>query len=210
MREAALRPGHPTLAEFYNNLASNLDAQRRYAEAEPLFRKALTIREATLRAGHPHIAMGYNNLASNLKDQRRYADADPLFRKALTIWEATLPANHLRIAIGYNNLGSNLEAQRRYADAEPVLRKALAIGASFSRSNPDRINFFWSMATNLRTQRKSPVEVRSYYREAGAGTIQRIGSFTDFGPAAQAEIRRSRPIFTGQVRAVWDLAAGAH
>ena len=50
-------------------------------------------------------------------------------------------------------------------------------------------------------------EARSLYRGAGAGAMARVASFPGFTPAAQAEVREYRPIFTGQVRAAWDLAA---
>ncbi|WP_293866479.1 tetratricopeptide repeat protein, partial [uncultured Alsobacter sp.] len=45
-------PDHPSTAASYNNLASNLDAQGRAGEAEPLYRKALEIRERMLGPDH--------------------------------------------------------------------------------------------------------------------------------------------------------------
>ena len=44
-------------------MAGNLARQGKYAEAEPLYRKALAIRQKVLGENHPHTANSYNNLA---------------------------------------------------------------------------------------------------------------------------------------------------
>ena len=80
-----LGEGHPDTATSYNNLAANLQAQGKYADAEPLFRTALEIRRRVLGEGHPDTAPGYNNLAANLHAQGKHAEAEPLFRTALEI-----------------------------------------------------------------------------------------------------------------------------
>ena len=69
----------------YNNLASNLNGQGKYAAAQPLFEKALEIRRRLLTDDHPDTATSYNNLARNLNAQGKYAAAQPLFEKALEI-----------------------------------------------------------------------------------------------------------------------------
>ena len=52
----ALGEDHPDTATSYNNLAVNLHAQGKYAEAEPLYRKALAIRLKVLGEDHPDTA----------------------------------------------------------------------------------------------------------------------------------------------------------
>ncbi len=54
IREKALGPDHPDVAQSLNNLAGLLDTQGKYAEAEPLFRRALAIMEKALGEGHPN------------------------------------------------------------------------------------------------------------------------------------------------------------
>ncbi len=46
------------------NLAILYQTQGRYAEAEPLHRRALAIREKALGPDHPDVAASLNNLAS--------------------------------------------------------------------------------------------------------------------------------------------------
>ncbi len=45
-------PEHPYLAASLNNLAGIYDAQGRYSEAEPLYRRSLEIRERLKGSGH--------------------------------------------------------------------------------------------------------------------------------------------------------------
>src|SRR5262249_50332310 len=75
IRLKALGEGHPHTAQSYGNLAANLNAQGKYAQAEPLHRKALAIRLKALGEGHPETALSYNNLAAPLHRQEKYAQA---------------------------------------------------------------------------------------------------------------------------------------
>ncbi len=49
-------PEHPNLAMSPNNLAGLYKAQGKYAEAEPLFKRALAIVERSQGSNHPHVA----------------------------------------------------------------------------------------------------------------------------------------------------------
>ena len=59
--------------------------QGRYAEAEPLFLRALAIREKSLGADHSEAAESLANLATLYISQHRYDEAGPLFRRVLEI-----------------------------------------------------------------------------------------------------------------------------
>jgi tetratricopeptide (TPR) repeat protein len=66
------------VASDLNNLALLYGHQGRYADAEPLLKRALAIWEKALGPEHPQVAMSLNNLASLYQDQGRYAEADEL------------------------------------------------------------------------------------------------------------------------------------
>ncbi len=51
------------MATNLNNLANLYHAQGKYAEAEPLYKRALAIVEKALGPEHPHVAARLNNLA---------------------------------------------------------------------------------------------------------------------------------------------------
>ncbi len=63
----AFGPNDPRLATTLNNLALFYNTQGRYAEAEPLYKRALAIREKALGPEHPHVAASLNNLAALYK-----------------------------------------------------------------------------------------------------------------------------------------------
>ena len=127
IREKALGPDHPEVAQSLNNLALLYEAQGRYADAEPLYKRALAIKEKSLGPNHPNVATSLNNLAWLYQAQGRYADAEPLYKRALAIYEKALGPDHPYVADPLNNLALLYQAQGRYADAEPFNKRALAI-----------------------------------------------------------------------------------
>jgi hypothetical protein len=57
MNEKALPASHPDIALSLNNLANLYQARGRYAEAEPLHKRALAISEKALGGEHPNVAL---------------------------------------------------------------------------------------------------------------------------------------------------------
>src|SRR5262249_7552853 len=88
--------------------AEALNAQGKYAAAQPLHEKALAISRRLHTDDPPHTATSYNNLAYNLKAQGQLAAAQPLYEKALGIHRRLLTDDHPDTARGYNNLAMNL------------------------------------------------------------------------------------------------------
>jgi tetratricopeptide (TPR) repeat protein len=64
--------------------------QERYAEAEPLLTRALTIREKARGPDNGEVADTLHNLASAYRGQGRAAEAEPLLARALPIREMVL------------------------------------------------------------------------------------------------------------------------
>jgi Tfp pilus assembly protein PilF len=62
-----------------NGLALLYTEQGKYAQAEPLYQRALQIREQQVGPDHPHVASALNNLALLSYKQRKYAQAEPLY-----------------------------------------------------------------------------------------------------------------------------------
>ena len=75
IREKALGPEHPDVAKSLNNLALLYQAQGRYAEAEPLHKRALVIREKALGPEHPDVAKSLENYAALLRKAGRGGEA---------------------------------------------------------------------------------------------------------------------------------------
>ena len=97
----------------------------RYADAEPLYRRALAIFESALGPDHPDTASSLNNLAVLLEGQGRYADAEPLFRRALAIRETALGPDHPDTASSLGNLAGLLHDQGRTEEAFGLVDSAV-------------------------------------------------------------------------------------
>jgi tetratricopeptide (TPR) repeat protein len=125
-------------AFLFDRLATLLQMKARWAEAEPLYRRALAIYEAGLGPDHPEVAASLNNLAFLLKDTSRLGEAEPLYRRALAIVEASSGPDHPDVTVSLNNLANLLQATNRRAEAEPLYRRALVIDdASLGPDHPE-------------------------------------------------------------------------
>src|SRR5262249_45834129 len=110
-----------------NNLAKTYHDQGRYAEAEPLYKRALAVAEKALGPEHPEVGLRLNNLATLYSAQGRYAEAAPLLKRALAIDEKALGPEHPSVGLFLNNLADLYRAQTNYGEAEPLYKRALAI-----------------------------------------------------------------------------------
>jgi tetratricopeptide (TPR) repeat protein len=68
-----------------NNLAWLYKAQGKYAEAEPLYNRALAIVEKALGPEHPNVAQSLENYAGLLRETGRVSKADLLEIRAKAI-----------------------------------------------------------------------------------------------------------------------------
>ena len=87
MQERAARANGQEFSRSHTLLGLLLVAQRRFADAEPPFRKAIALRERSLRALHPDTGDALMNLASALFQQGKIDEATPFFERALRIFE---------------------------------------------------------------------------------------------------------------------------
>src|SRR2546426_732756 len=109
----------PKLATTLNNLAELYRTQRRYAEAEPFYRRALTILDTGRDSDGLQAATVQNNLALLYYEQMRFSEAEPLSRRSLGIREKLLGPENPEVATTLNNLAELLRALHRYPEATP-------------------------------------------------------------------------------------------
>jgi tetratricopeptide (TPR) repeat protein len=83
--EKALEPEHPDVATSLNNLALLYDVQGKYTEAEPLYRRSLTILENVLVPSHPIVATVCENLADCLRKLGKANEAEEFDARARKI-----------------------------------------------------------------------------------------------------------------------------
>lgn len=132
--EHALEAGGEQATYLANSAALRLEDLARYAEAEPLMRRALAIDEKSYGTEHPKVATHVNNLAQLLQDTNRLSEAEPLMRRALAIDEKSYGPEHPEVATDLNNLAALLQATNRLPEAEPLMRRRLEVLLSFTRA----------------------------------------------------------------------------
>ena len=92
-----------------------------YAEAERLFRHALTI----CPADDPQLAVVYNNLAATLEKRLMPRDAEALYLKAIAICEERMAPDHPRV----KHIRKKLAELQATLMQFPGLPPAVAVGA---------------------------------------------------------------------------------
>jgi tetratricopeptide (TPR) repeat protein len=110
-------------SDLLNRVGNYFHGRALYAQAAPLYQRALTISEKVLGTEHFHTATILNNLGLLLKMQGDFAGARPLFERALEM-EKSL-GSHPVMAMTLNNFASLLEAQGDLVRARPLLKRAL-------------------------------------------------------------------------------------
>ena len=96
--EQALGPDHPDVAYPLNNLAILYKEQGKYAEAEPLYQRALRIREQTLGPDHPRWLSAEQSWRTSTKT-RASMPRRAVIPARLRIWEQALGPDHPQVAI---------------------------------------------------------------------------------------------------------------
>ena len=85
IKEKAFGSEHASVATSLNNLAALYYGQGRYADAEPLYKRALAIFEKALGPQHPDVATSLDNLAALYKTQGRHGEALGHSRRASAV-----------------------------------------------------------------------------------------------------------------------------
>ncbi len=128
IREKALGPDHPDVANSLYNLAWLLLENGDYAEAKTLFSRALQIREHSFGPDSREVAAVLNGLGYLFYLSGDYAAARPLLERALAIWERALGPTHATVAISLNSLGLLLHhGVGDYTGARTLHERALQI-----------------------------------------------------------------------------------
>lgn len=126
-----IRPYFPdtqrNLARSYCELARVLYHQKRYQEAEPLVRWALTIRESDKNARPGAVFQCVYTLGLIQAAQKKYAEAEQLLKRALALQEQSLGPDHANSAVILSRLALVCFEQVKYADAEAYYLRSIAI-----------------------------------------------------------------------------------
>jgi tetratricopeptide (TPR) repeat protein len=181
LAERTLGPEHPSTTPTLSNLARLYQAQGRYSEAEPLYKRALAANErlpadpnaflSVNEPGRDHAAtlVVVNNLAELYRAQGRDAEAEPLLKRALAGRERALGPEHPDTLRSRNNLAAMYQMQGRHKEADVLYQATLeAKKRKLGAENPATLRSGNNRATLLETDGRHD-EAEALYREVIAG-----------------------------------------
>lgn len=82
MRERSAGPEHSSVAPTLHHLANVYRDQRRYADAEPLYRRAVAVKEKSYGPDHPRLVPVLDSYVAMLLKSGRSVDAAALAKRA--------------------------------------------------------------------------------------------------------------------------------
>jgi Tetratricopeptide repeat len=115
------------MARSYCELARVLYHQKRYADAEPLARWALSVRESDTKAKPESVFQCVYTLALIQSAQKHHAEAEVLFKRSLALQEENLGRDHTNSNLILNQLANVYIEQAKYTDAERIYLRSIAI-----------------------------------------------------------------------------------
>jgi tetratricopeptide (TPR) repeat protein len=126
LREAEGR-NDAALGDALHELALLRKNQGKYAEAEPLYLRAVTVKEQALGKEHPDVAEALNDLAVLYWCEENYEEAEPLYLRALAVKEQAYGKDHTSVAQTLNDFAILYRKQGRDEEAKSLHLRALEI-----------------------------------------------------------------------------------
>jgi hypothetical protein len=99
-----------------------------FAQAEPLYKRALELTERSYGEDHADTCVCVQNLADTYYSLRKYKDAVPLFRRLLIMKEKQYGVAHAEVAAVLFKLAKTYEKLGMPHESESIYRRALRVG----------------------------------------------------------------------------------
>ena len=136
-----------------DNLGEFYYSNKKYSEAEKIFRKSLKLKKEILGEKHIEYAYSLHNLGSFYGERGQYLEAEPLLLKALEIRLATLGKKNKTYLKTLENIAIIYAKQGKYSQAEPFFLEVLDIKKSiYGETNPDYIGSLKKLAFFYQSQ----------------------------------------------------------
>ena len=122
-----LPPGtDPQLARALGALGGIMEAQRKYPEAESLYREARAALSRKSQDGNTRfVSNWHSHLAAVLEKQGKFPEAETMRREALKAVRELAKPDPARLEPALYSLSESLHLQNKFAEAEPLLRELI-------------------------------------------------------------------------------------
>jgi tetratricopeptide (TPR) repeat protein len=114
-------------AEIQLNYAVALQSQRRYSEAEAIYREELLKPDGGTVADRQRLAITRLRLAETVHDRRGASEAEPFYHTALAAYRAAFPVGDPNIAHALRCVAELHRSQEQFIAAEKLFREAYEI-----------------------------------------------------------------------------------
>lgn len=147
--EQKLGANHCGVAVVCIRLADSYLEQKRFAEAENNYKRALSILEKFFGPKDPEVAGCLFKLGKLYNLNNKAIEAEPLIWRALEIQQKELGADHLEVAITLELLGAIKSKQHNHEQAEMFIKSALSTYEKlFGQDSPKLLSLLERMADN--------------------------------------------------------------
>ncbi|NJN48381.1 MAG: tetratricopeptide repeat protein [Candidatus Competibacteraceae bacterium] len=153
-------------ATTFSRIGNALYRKEKYGKAEPMLKRALTLRKYLLGDNNFYTADSSNDLANLYKIQGRYVEAEPLYLDALSIHKEVLGSRDAYVAHCLQSLAGLYRTQGRYAEAESLCLDALSIHKEVLGSQNTHVAHGLHCLAGLCRDQDRYAEAESLYLEA--------------------------------------------
>lgn len=153
-------------AKAYEDLADYYTAERRYADAEAPYQKALEIKEDALGRANPAIIPAVDDLARVNFAQMKYDEAADLIGRELRIMEREYGDNDARLAPYLEQVARVSEAAVKHGDAQRFLERAIAIREKGAGRESAELAPDLNQLAHVKAAAHDPAAAEALYRRA--------------------------------------------
>ena len=112
------------LSVSLNNLARLRQAQKKYADAEQLYNRALAIAETERGHDHPDTGICLSNLAGLLQVEEKLPEAEAAYKESIAILEKAMGPDHVSVRRVLVNYAGLLRKAGRIEEADAAEARA--------------------------------------------------------------------------------------
>jgi len=218
LKEEALGPDAPEVADSLTNLATVLRLRAEPDRIQALLQRAITIQESALGSENYKLIKTLNALGSHLTDQADYEGAKPVYLRSLALSEEAYGLEARQVAVVLNNLASMYQESGAFEKAIPAHERAIEIMEAVheGRDHPDVAfvmnsfaNTLWYLGSYQEAQRLH--EQALAIREDVLGPDHRsvAASLNNLALVLKAlgDLAGARPILERAV-SIWEISTG--
>ena len=135
----ALGAAHPSTMSALGGVAAILNAEGRYAEAEPIVREVVELQKRVLGPEHPSTLLSIHDLSQALDGQGKHEEGERLERSVLEAEERIQGREHADALTAREGLAYILIEENRLREAKELLAEDVRIRRNRPETNPGEL-----------------------------------------------------------------------